>query len=105
MEELFRHNKGYTLILHLIASLACTHTKPIHKLDLPTLDWPIADFPNLKYPLEEFKAENKAEEQRCLAKVTFCSRQSFMYSFSSSFSLTLTSLVSYNPFPKRLCLS
>ncbi|XP_046640988.1 beclin-1-like protein B [Daphnia pulicaria] len=39
--------------------------KAIHKLDIPTLDWPIASFPRYKYPLEE----NKAEDRKCLAEV------------------------------------
>lgn len=50
-------------------ALACTHTKPVHKLDLPMPDWPIAKFPRLKYPLEEFVQENKKEEAECLAQV------------------------------------
>lgn len=52
-----------------MAALACTHTKYIHKLDLPSLDWPIATFPRLKYPLEDFESENRAEERRCLEEV------------------------------------
>lgn len=50
-------------------SLSTTHSKWIHKIDIPAFDWPIADFPRLRYPLEEFKKENDAEEQRCLAMV------------------------------------
>lgn len=30
-------------------ALACTHSKPIHKLDVPSFDWPIADFPKYRY--------------------------------------------------------
>ena len=30
-------------------SLACTHSKPVHKLDVPLLDWPVSDFPRYKY--------------------------------------------------------
>ncbi|XP_041362949.1 4-aminobutyrate aminotransferase, mitochondrial-like [Gigantopelta aegis] len=52
-----------------MGALALTHTKPIHKLDLPQPDWPIADFPQLKYPLDEFTRENREEEDRCLAQV------------------------------------
>jgi len=51
------------------ASLSCTHSKPIHKLDVPLFDWPVADFPRYKYPLEEFTRENAAEDARCLAQV------------------------------------
>ncbi|TTY71120.1 4-aminobutyrate aminotransferase, mitochondrial [Bagarius yarrelli] len=46
--------------------LATTHSKIIHKLDIPSFDWPIAPFPRLKYPLEEFVQENLQEEARCL---------------------------------------
>lgn len=49
--------------------LAVTHSKPIHKLDIPSFDWPIAPFPALKYPLDDAgnAAANAAEEARCLA--------------------------------------
>ncbi|GFT11778.1 4-aminobutyrate aminotransferase, mitochondrial [Nephila pilipes] len=50
-------------------ALACTHSKPIHKLDVPSFDWPIADFPKYKYPLEEFAKENAAEDAKSLAHV------------------------------------
>lgn len=50
-------------------SLATTHSKPIHKLDVPSFDWPIAHFPKYKYPLDEFKKENAAEDSKSLANV------------------------------------
>uniref|UniRef100_A0A8C4ZYA4 4-aminobutyrate aminotransferase n=1 Tax=Gadus morhua TaxID=8049 RepID=A0A8C4ZYA4_GADMO len=46
--------------------LATTHSKPIHKLDVPSFDWPIAPFPRLQYPLDEHVRENAQEEARCL---------------------------------------
>uniref|UniRef100_A0A671V2S1 4-aminobutyrate aminotransferase n=1 Tax=Sparus aurata TaxID=8175 RepID=A0A671V2S1_SPAAU len=46
--------------------LATTHSKAIHKLDVPSFDWPMAPFPRLQYPLEEFTRENAQEEARCL---------------------------------------
>lgn len=52
-----------------IGVLSTTHSKAIHKLDIPALDWPIASFPRYKYPLEEFVEENKAEDRKCLAEV------------------------------------
>lgn len=52
----------------LFGSLSTTRSKPIHKLDIPAFDWPQAPFPHRKYPLEEFEAENAAEEERCLAE-------------------------------------
>jgi len=49
------------------ASLACTHSKYIHKIDVPLSPWPVASFPRYKYPLEDFIRENTAEDERCLA--------------------------------------
>ncbi|MEE6498485.1 hypothetical protein FKM82_003124 [Ascaphus truei] len=49
--------------------LATTHSKAIHKLDIPSFDWPIAPFPRLKYPLEQFVKENQEEEAHCLEEV------------------------------------
>jgi len=49
------------------ASLACTHSKYIHKIDVPLAQWQVSDFPRYKYPLDQFEAENKAEDERCLA--------------------------------------
>ncbi|XP_029431967.1 4-aminobutyrate aminotransferase, mitochondrial [Rhinatrema bivittatum] len=49
--------------------LTATHSKAIHKLDIPAFDWPIAPFPRLKYPLEDFVKENEQEEARCLEEV------------------------------------
>eukprot|EP00096_Caligus_rogercresseyi_P014073 TRINITY_DN660_c0_g1_i1.p1 TRINITY_DN660_c0_g1~~TRINITY_DN660_c0_g1_i1.p1 ORF type:complete len:488 (+),score=140.05 TRINITY_DN660_c0_g1_i1:140-1603(+) len=51
------------------ASLSCTHSKAIHKLDVPLFQWPATDFPRYKYPLHEHTAENRAEDDRCLAQV------------------------------------
>jgi len=62
---------GNILILSLFqGALSCTHSKPIHKLDIPSFDWPIAPFPRYKYPLEEHDRENKKEDDRCLARVS-----------------------------------
>jgi 4-aminobutyrate aminotransferase/(S)-3-amino-2-methylpropionate transaminase len=52
-----------------LAALTCTHSKSIHKLDVPSFDWPTADFPDLKYPLDQNKEANAAEEKRCLEMV------------------------------------
>lgn len=49
--------------------LATTHSKYIHKIDIPSFDWPIASFPQYKYPLDENVRENQAEDDRCLAEV------------------------------------
>lgn len=52
-----------------LGCLATTHSKAIHKLDVPSFDWPIAPFPDYKYPLEENHRENDQEDRRCLAAV------------------------------------
>lgn len=53
----------------LFGSLSTTRSKSIHKLDVPSFDWPQAEFPQLKYPLEDNMEANEAEEQRCLTDV------------------------------------
>lgn len=50
-------------------ALAATHSKPIHKLDVASFDWPVAPFPALRYPLADHAEANAAEEQRCLDEV------------------------------------
>ncbi|XP_024944603.1 4-aminobutyrate aminotransferase, mitochondrial isoform X2 [Cephus cinctus] len=52
-----------------LGSLSTTHSKYIHKIDVPAFDWPIASFPEYKYPLEENVRENKKEDERCLAEI------------------------------------
>uniref|UniRef100_A0AAX7UUW4 (S)-3-amino-2-methylpropionate transaminase n=1 Tax=Astatotilapia calliptera TaxID=8154 RepID=A0AAX7UUW4_ASTCA len=49
-----------------LGCLATTHSKAIHKLDIPSFDWPVAPFPRLQYPLDEFTRDNAEEEARCL---------------------------------------
>lgn len=56
------HGRGF-------GSLSTTRSKAVHKLDIPSFDWPQAPFPHLKYPLEQNVEANHAEEQRCLAEV------------------------------------
>uniref|UniRef100_A0A8C6WEJ8 4-aminobutyrate aminotransferase n=1 Tax=Neogobius melanostomus TaxID=47308 RepID=A0A8C6WEJ8_9GOBI len=66
------NENAYKLIPEIMwyrGCLATTHSKAIHKLDIPSLDWPIAPFPRLQYPLEEFTRDNAAEEARCLEEV------------------------------------
>lgn len=53
----------------LLGSLSLTHSKAIHKLDVPAFPWPSAIFPLLKYPLADFVAENAETESRALADV------------------------------------
>lgn len=52
-----------------LGALSTTHSKYIHKIDVPSFDWPIASFPQYKYPLEENVRDNQAEDDRCLAEV------------------------------------
>eukprot|EP00054_Salpingoeca_dolichothecata_P004817 m.32022 g.32022 ORF g.32022 m.32022 type:complete len:494 (-) comp14885_c0_seq1:119-1600(-) len=52
-----------------LGSLSCTRSKSIHKLDIPAFPWLAAPFPRLKYPLQEFEAENAAEEASCLEQL------------------------------------
>jgi len=52
-----------------LGCLATTHSKPDHKIDVPTFDWPIASFPAAKFPLADHVEENMAEVERCLAEV------------------------------------
>ncbi|XP_062550266.1 4-aminobutyrate aminotransferase, mitochondrial-like [Armigeres subalbatus] len=52
-----------------MGTLSTTHSKYIHKIDIPSFDWPIAPFPKYKYPLEEHVRENAQEDARCLAEV------------------------------------
>uniref|UniRef100_A0A336M3B2 (S)-3-amino-2-methylpropionate transaminase n=1 Tax=Culicoides sonorensis TaxID=179676 RepID=A0A336M3B2_CULSO len=50
-------------------ALTTTHSKYVHKIDVPSFDWPFASFPVYKYPLEENVAHNQAEDKKCLAEV------------------------------------
>ncbi|KAG7192083.1 4-aminobutyrate transaminase [Scheffersomyces spartinae] len=53
----------------LFASGSATCSKPIHKLDFPSFNWPKAEYPEYKYPLSENEAYNKEEDKRCLTIV------------------------------------
>ena len=52
-----------------MGALSTTHSKYVHKIDVPAFEWPIASFPDYKYPLEDHVQENKKEDERCLAEV------------------------------------
>lgn len=52
-----------------LGALSCTHSKYIHKLDVPSFDWPIATYPMYKYPLEDNEQENRRIDDQCLAEV------------------------------------
>ncbi|KAI1280782.1 4-aminobutyrate aminotransferase, mitochondrial [Halotydeus destructor] len=50
-------------------SLSCTHSKAVHKLDIPAFDWPIATYPRYKYPLDKHEQENLETDKACLAEL------------------------------------
>ncbi|XP_044731610.1 4-aminobutyrate aminotransferase, mitochondrial [Chrysoperla carnea] len=52
-----------------LGALATTHSKAIHKIDVPSLDWPIAQFPQYKYPLVDNVSYNKKQDVKSLAHV------------------------------------
>jgi 4-aminobutyrate aminotransferase/(S)-3-amino-2-methylpropionate transaminase len=52
-----------------LGTLATTHSKPVHKMDIPTQDWPVANFPRYKYPLEENVAYNDKQDHDCLQEI------------------------------------
>merc|ERR1719359_190436 len=52
-----------------LGALTCTHSKTVHKIDVPAFDWPTAPFPRLQYPLEDNLEHNAGEEQKCLEEV------------------------------------
>lgn len=51
-----------------LGALSCTHSKPVHKMDVPAFDWPIAPWPQYKYPTLEKHSANDAEDEQCLAR-------------------------------------
>ncbi|KAK6107810.1 Aminotransferase class-III family protein [Brugia pahangi] len=52
-----------------LTALSITHSKAIHKVDLPAFQWPVAEFPRYKYPLEKNVPYNEQQDQKCLANV------------------------------------
>lgn len=49
-----------------LGPLSATHSKLIHKADMPAFSWPMAPFPALRFPLERYAEENEAGEERCI---------------------------------------
>jgi 4-aminobutyrate aminotransferase/(S)-3-amino-2-methylpropionate transaminase len=56
------HGRGF-------GNLSNTRSKAVHKLDIPSINWPQTSFPALKYPLEKNQEANDAEEDHCLNEV------------------------------------
>ncbi|VDN23808.1 unnamed protein product [Gongylonema pulchrum] len=52
-----------------LTALSISHSKAIHKVDLPAFHWPVAQFPLYKYPLEKNVQYNAQQDQQCLAQV------------------------------------
>ncbi|KAI0237730.1 4-aminobutyrate aminotransferase, mitochondrial, partial [Lamellibrachia satsuma] len=49
--------------------LNATHSKWMHKVDFPALDWPSAPFPKYRYPVEEHWGNNCAEDVKSISEV------------------------------------
>lgn len=52
-----------------LGCLATTHTKHVHKRDIPSMDWPVATFPKYKYPLDQNMDYNTKQDMQCLQEV------------------------------------
>ena len=52
-----------------LAPMSATHSKPIHKADLPAFPWPMVEFPANRWPLEPYAEENEKAETRALAEL------------------------------------
>lgn len=52
-----------------LGPLSATHSKVIHKADLPAFDWPTAPFPANRFPLERYAEENAAAEASAIAEL------------------------------------
>ena len=49
-----------------LGALSTTRSKVIAKIDIPAFDWPAAPFPEIRHPYNQYEAENREEENRCL---------------------------------------
>lgn len=50
-----------------MGAMSCTNSpRALSTMHVPRFDWPVAPYPKMKYPLEDFQAENRKEEDRCL---------------------------------------
>lgn len=52
-----------------LGPLSATHSKLVHKADLPAFPWPVAPFPASRWPLDQYAEENARREAECLAEV------------------------------------
>ncbi|MFZ5475920.1 MAG: aminotransferase class III-fold pyridoxal phosphate-dependent enzyme [Myxococcota bacterium] len=56
------HGRGF-------GSMTATHSKPVHKADVPAFRWPTAPFPAGRWPLRDHAEHNAAVEAECLAEL------------------------------------
>ena len=54
----------------MFGCLTTTRSKAIHKLDMPSFDWPAVDPPRYKYPLASNESYNKAQDDSSIAAVS-----------------------------------
>jgi 4-aminobutyrate aminotransferase / (S)-3-amino-2-methylpropionate transaminase len=52
-----------------IGPLSATHSKVMHKADLPAFPWPMAPYPANRFPLERFAEENARAEESALGEL------------------------------------
>ncbi len=50
-----------------LGPLSATHSKVIHKADLPAFPWPVVPFPANRFPLDRYAAENEKAEDESIA--------------------------------------
>ncbi|ETS61070.1 4-aminobutyrate aminotransferase [Moesziomyces aphidis] len=62
---------SFTSAFHgrLFGSLSATRSKAIHKLDIPSFNWPVVAWPDVKYPFSQNARENADAEKAALAAV------------------------------------
>ncbi len=53
----------------MIASLSTTRSKALHKVGMPSFDWPVAPFPEIKYPYSDHISYNQAQEAQALEEL------------------------------------
>jgi 4-aminobutyrate aminotransferase/(S)-3-amino-2-methylpropionate transaminase len=88
------HGRGF-------GSLSTTRSKAVHKLDIPSFNWPQAPFPALKYPLKDHTEENAAEEKRCLEEVERITTTLLLLSSRVSVTSLRSTAVSSSPMRSR----
>jgi len=53
-----------------LGPLSATHSKPIHKADLPAFAWPMAPFPANRFPLARYQEDNARAEDAAIAELS-----------------------------------